>query len=61
MPRSDGSKHGAALDKRGTLARAVPEATCRGCHTVDVTSGAFDHKKFLPAITGPGHTLRGGG
>jgi hypothetical protein len=52
-----GSKHGAAADKRGTLARAVPEATCRGCHTTDVTNGEFDYKKFIPAITGPGHTL----
>jgi len=50
-----GSKHGAALDKRGTLGRAVPEAICRGCHTVDVTGGDFDYKKFLPAILGPGH------
>ena len=53
-----GSKHGAALDKRGTLARAVPEATCRGCHTADVTGGEFDYKKFVQAIVGPGHTLR---
>lgn len=50
-----GSKHGAALDKRGTLGRAVPEATCRGCHTADVTGGDFDYRKFLPAIVGPGH------
>jgi 2',3'-cyclic-nucleotide 2'-phosphodiesterase (5'-nucleotidase family) len=56
-----GSKHGAALDKRGTLARAVPEATCRGCHTNDITGGEFDYKKFLQAIVGPGHTLRPGG
>jgi hypothetical protein len=55
-----GSKHGAAADKRGTLARAVPEATCRGCHTPDVTNGEFDYKKFIPAITGPGHMLRAG-
>ena len=53
-----GSKHGAAADKRGTLARAVPEATCRGCHTADVTNGEFDYKKFVQAIVGPGHTLR---
>jgi 2',3'-cyclic-nucleotide 2'-phosphodiesterase (5'-nucleotidase family) len=56
-----GSKHGAAADKRGTLARAVPEATCRGCHTADVTNGEFDYKKFVQAIVGPGHTLRGSG
>jgi 2',3'-cyclic-nucleotide 2'-phosphodiesterase (5'-nucleotidase family) len=56
-----GSKHGAALDKRGTLARGVPEATCRGCHTADVTGGDFDYKKFVHAIVGPGHTRRGGG
>jgi 2',3'-cyclic-nucleotide 2'-phosphodiesterase (5'-nucleotidase family) len=56
-----GSKHGAAADKRGTQARAVPEATCRGCHTTDVTNGEFDYKKFVHAIVGPGHTLRGGG
>jgi hypothetical protein len=55
-----GSKHGAALDKRGTLARAVPEATCRGCHTADVTNGEFDYKKFIQAIVGPGHTLARG-
>jgi hypothetical protein len=56
-----GSKHGAALDKRGTLARAVPEATCRGCHTTDITNGEFDYKKFIQAIVGPGHALRAGG
>jgi 2',3'-cyclic-nucleotide 2'-phosphodiesterase (5'-nucleotidase family) len=56
-----GSKHGAALDKRGTLARAVPEATCRGCHTTDITGGDFDYEKFIQAIVGPGHTLRAGG
>jgi len=56
-----GSKHGAALDKRGTLGRAVPEAICRGCHTVDVTGGDFDYKKFLPAVVGPGHMLRTAG
>ena len=50
-----GSKHGAALDKRGTLGRAVPEAICRGCHTVDVTGGDFDYQKFRQAIVGPGH------
>ena len=55
-----GSKHGAALDKRNTLARAVPEATCRGCHTADVTNGEFDYKKFIQAIVGPGHTLARG-
>jgi 2',3'-cyclic-nucleotide 2'-phosphodiesterase (5'-nucleotidase family) len=55
-----GSKHGAALDKRGTLARGVPEATCRGCHTADVTGGDFDYKKFVQAIVGPGHTLARG-
>ena len=52
-----GSKHGAAADKRGTLARAVPEATCRGCHTADVTNGEFDYKKFdrhrRPGAQGP--------
>jgi len=53
-----GSKHGAAADKRGTLARAVPEATCRGCHTADVTNGEFDYKKFVQAIVGPGHMAR---
>jgi 2',3'-cyclic-nucleotide 2'-phosphodiesterase (5'-nucleotidase family) len=53
-----GSKHGAAADKRGTLARAVPEATCRGCHTADVTNGEFDYEKFVQAIVGPGHMLR---
>jgi 2',3'-cyclic-nucleotide 2'-phosphodiesterase (5'-nucleotidase family) len=55
-----GSKHGAALDKRGTLARAVPEATCRGCHTADVTNGEFDYKKFIQAVVGPGHGLAPG-
>ena len=55
-----GSKHGAALDKRNTLARAVPEATCRGCHTADVTNGEFDYKKFIQAVVGPGHTLARG-
>jgi 2',3'-cyclic-nucleotide 2'-phosphodiesterase (5'-nucleotidase family) len=50
-----GSKHGAALDKRGTLARGVPEATCRGCHTADITNGEFDYRKFVEAIVGPGH------
>jgi 2',3'-cyclic-nucleotide 2'-phosphodiesterase (5'-nucleotidase family) len=53
-----GSKHGAAADKRGTLARAVPEATCRGCHTADVTNGEFDYHKFVQGIVGPGHTAR---
>ena len=55
-----GSKHGAALDKRGTLARAVPEATCRGCHTADVTNGEFDYRKFVQAVVGPGHGLASG-
>ena len=55
-----GSKHGAALDKRGTLAPAVPEATCRGCHTPDVTGGDFDYEKFVQAIVGPGRTLAPG-
>jgi 2',3'-cyclic-nucleotide 2'-phosphodiesterase (5'-nucleotidase family) len=55
-----GSRHGAALDKRGTLGRAVPETTCRGCHTTDVTGGDFDYKKFLQAIVGPGHGLASG-
>jgi hypothetical protein len=55
-----GSRHGAALDKRGTLARAVPEATCRGCHTPDVTGGDFDYRKFIQAVVGPGHTLAPG-
>ena len=53
-----GSKHGEAADKSGTLARAVPEATCRGCHTADVTNGEFDYKKFVQAIVGPGHVAR---
>jgi hypothetical protein len=34
-----------------------PEATCRGCHTADVTNGEFDYKKFVQAIVGPGHLL----
>jgi len=55
-----GSKHGAALDKRGTLARGVPEATCRGCHTADVTNGEFDYRKFVQAIVGPGHGAAAG-
>jgi len=55
-----GSKHGAAADKRGTQARAVPEATCRGCHTADVTNGEFDYRKFVQAIVGPGHSLAPG-
>jgi hypothetical protein len=54
-----GSKHGAALDKRGTLGRAVPEAVCRGCHTIDVTGGEFDYQKFRQAIVGPGHGAAG--
>jgi len=50
-----GKAHLEASDKRTGVARAVPEATCRGCHTADVTNGEFDYKKFLQAIVGPGH------
>jgi 2',3'-cyclic-nucleotide 2'-phosphodiesterase (5'-nucleotidase family) len=50
-----GKAHLEAADKKTSIARGVPEATCRGCHTADVTNGEFDYKKFLPAIVGPGH------
>ena len=60
LPRRRAASMARPLDKRGTLARAVPEATCRGCHTADVTDGEFDYKKFVQAIVGPGHTLAPG-
>ena len=50
-----GKAHLEAADKKTGIARAVPEAICRGCHTADVTNGEFDYKKFLQAIVGPGH------
>jgi len=36
------------------LERKAPEATCRGCHTADHSTG-FDYSAYLSRILGPGH------
>lgn len=36
------------------LERKAPEATCRGCHTTDHSTG-FDYSAYISRILGPGH------
>lgn len=49
------SCHGAGAahvaDPKGApLAAQVPEATCRGCHSVEQTGDRFDYKTYLPKV-----------
>ena len=49
-----GSKHVAAPDMKGLVARQVPESTCAGCHTHE-HSGRFVYDAFKAMLIVPGH------